>query len=92
MPLLHRAAFTPLTPPLTAVPGTVLFLPATSPATLLNDASGTGAVVYGGHGEAYSSDFPAGVSCYVAPTTSTASATGARSVVVTLGWRMSERK
>ena len=60
---------------MTAVPGTVLFLPATSPATLLDDASGTGAVVTGAGGEAYSTDFPAGVSCGGAPTAATASAT-----------------
>ena len=79
LPLLHRGDFTPPTSSLTVIPGTVLFLPATSPATFLNDASGTGAVVAGGFGEAYTSDFPAGVSCYVAPTSATASATGARS-------------
>ena len=80
MSLLHRVAFTPPTPPLTTVPGTVLFLPATSPATILSDASGTGANVTGGGGEAYSSDFPGGVSCGAAPSTATtASSTGAGS-------------
>ena len=80
MPLL-RAAFTPLTPPLTAIPGTVLFLPATSSATLLDDASGSGVVVTGGGGE----------TCGDAPSTATASVTGTRSIVVTLRWRLSER-
>ena len=84
LPPLRSAAFTPPFS-LVAVPGTVLLLTATSPATLLSDTSGTGAVVTGGVGATYSSDFP----CDAAPTTATSTASGAGSALGTLGRRLS---
>jgi len=62
-PSLYSAAFTPPAWSLTAISGTVLLLSVTSPATLLVDTSGTGAVVTGAGGQIFSSAFPAGVSC-----------------------------
>ena len=60
-----RQSFTPPTSSLTAIPGTVLLLSPTSPATLLADSSGVGTVLLNSFAT-FSADYPPGVACTAA--------------------------